>query len=82
MFIHVTYTYTTGTHAVGTMTGILAHDPKRIIKEAEAARRKGQMIRFIDPSKGTAHAFPADRLIDIAFRPATEDDVTQAEGTS
>lgn len=69
MFYRVTYRYTTDTDATGTLTGVIPHDPKRIIKEAETARRKGQMIRLIDMAHATAHAFPADRLIDIAFEP-------------
>lgn len=73
MFYRVTYRYTTDTQATGTMSGIVAHDPKRIIKEAETARRKNQMIRLIDMANGTAHAFPADRLIDIAFEPAAKE---------
>jgi hypothetical protein len=76
MFIRVTYRYTTDSAATGTLTGVMSSDPKRVIKEAETARRKHQMIRMMDPTKGIAHAFPADRLIDIEIEPFTGSEET------
>ena len=76
MFVHVTYRYTTDSNAVGILSGIMAAEPKKILQEAERACRKRQIIRMMDPSEGSAHGFPAHRLIDIAIRPATDADVS------
>ncbi|MFI5992440.1 hypothetical protein ACIBAC_11385 [Streptomyces sp. NPDC051362] len=66
----VTYQYTNGsstTTSTVAMTTVLSVSPQQILDEAERARRKGQLIRCIDPVYGNAHAFPADRLIDIVI---------------
>ncbi|MCX5137616.1 hypothetical protein OOK06_36725 [Streptomyces sp. NBC_00340] len=66
----VTYQYTTSSNTTtGTvaMTTVLPIGLEQILADAERARRKGQLIRCIDAVKGTAVAFPADRLIDIVI---------------
>ncbi|MET9517458.1 hypothetical protein [Streptomyces sp. NPDC002994] len=72
MFIRVTYTYSAGSTVNGVASCVRLDKPNNVLDGIEKARRKNQLIRIVDREQGTAHAFPASRLISVAVEPAKD----------